>query len=104
VHWVIATTHKAASEFTELGVDSHGAHRLSLVPLGVDLQRFKPVDGEAKGANYFLACTRLSKEKDPDFILDIASLMKKRNIDLPIIIAGMGPRYRKCRSGLNLKV
>ena len=109
VHWVIATTHKAASEFVELGVDSHGAHRLSLVPLGVDLQRFKPVDGKAKAANYFLACTRLSKEKDPDFILDIASLMKKRNIDLPIFIAGTGPRYRKIEKrikseGLNVKL
>ena len=107
VHRIIATTHMAASEFNELGIDSHEGHKISIIPLGVDLQRFKPVDEKTNRENYFLACTRLSKEKDPDFILDIASLMKKRNINLPIIIAGMGPLFRRMQKrieseGLNV--
>jgi alpha-1,6-mannosyltransferase len=46
-------------------------------------------------SNYVFACTRLSREKDPEFILEIAREIKRRSLDIPIVIAGSGPLEKK---------
>ena len=98
VDCVVATTDFAAHEFRKLLVnDSNSENRLIKVPLGVDLLRFKSVAATATPeenygqSQYVLACTRLSKEKDPEFLLDIAREMKSANVDCRLVLAGDGP-------------
>jgi len=98
VDCVVATTDFAAHEFRELlEHDRNSENRLVKVPLGVDLLRFKSI--VATGTNeenyassqYVLACTRFSKEKDPEFLLDIARELKSANVNCRLILAGDGP-------------
>jgi alpha-1,6-mannosyltransferase len=42
-----------------------------------------------------LACTRFSKEKDPDFLLDIARACKINGTQIQLVIAGSGPLSKK---------
>jgi alpha-1,6-mannosyltransferase len=100
VDGIIATTNFAAAEFWELeakkgkGVES----KISQVPLGVYLEKFTPTTPELlldnvedKSCDYFFACTRLSKEKDPFFLLEIAEELKKTQQETLILVAGDGP-------------
>jgi alpha-1,6-mannosyltransferase len=71
------------------------------IPLGVDLQLFHPSQAEKPMTvfqevpeNFVFACTRLSKEKDPLCLLDIARELKARSSELTLVIAGSGP-YEK---------
>jgi alpha-1,6-mannosyltransferase len=98
VDCVVATTEFAAHEFRELlEHDRNFESRLVKVPLGVDLLRFQSI--VAPGANeenyqasqYVLACTRFSKEKDPEFLLDIARELKSANVNCRLVLAGDGP-------------
>ena len=98
VDCVVATTDFAAHEFRELlEHDRNFESRLVKVPLGVDLLRFQSI--VATGANeenyqasqYVLACTRFSKEKDPEFLLDIARELKSANVNCRLVLAGDGP-------------
>ena len=97
---IIATTNFAAEEFWDLerkfGLGLHS--KVSLVPLGVHLDKFTP---SARGLltneeiseteDYLFACTRLSKEKDPKFLIEIAEELKKSGQENLILVAGDGP-------------
>jgi alpha-1,6-mannosyltransferase len=98
VDCVVATTDFAAHEFRELlKHDRDFESRLVKVPLGVDLLRFQSI--VETGANvqsdqtsqYVLACTRFSKEKDPEFLLDIARELKSADVNCRLVLAGDGP-------------
>lgn len=104
VDHIIATTEYAATEFrrlsssTNLDLDS----KLVISPLGVDLTHFSPNNSNSglkvKNANeqkILLACTRFSKEKDPDFLLDIARACKINGTQIQLVIAGSGPLTKK---------
>jgi alpha-1,6-mannosyltransferase len=104
VDHIIATTEYAATEFrrlsssTNLDLDS----KLVISPLGVDLTHFSPNNSNSglkvKNANeqkILLACTRFSKEKDPDFLLDIARACKINGTKIQLVIAGSGPLAKK---------
>ncbi len=98
VDCIVATTDFAAHEFRELlANDSSAESRLVKVPLGVDLLRFQSVEVNAGNAtdkteaNYILACTRFSKEKDPEFLLDIARELKASDANCQMVLAGDGP-------------
>ena len=100
---VIATTEYASQEFQDLGHIPSPHSRLGIIPLGVDLMQFNP-DSTSKtpatfGLNdpYILACTRLSKEKDPIFLLEIAKELKRREIKTTIVVIGTGPLEGKLR-------
>jgi alpha-1,6-mannosyltransferase len=113
---IVATTKFAAQEFEQLGltIDSAPRSKLVSVPLGVDLERFDPRIRDLENRsfahfppNYIFACTRLSKEKDPLFLLEIAQELKTRGIDTPLVIAGTGPLESNMkqvieRDGLNV--
>jgi alpha-1,6-mannosyltransferase len=96
VDCIVATTDFAAHEFRELLVDdADSANRLVKVPLGVDLTRFQSIEAESAidsaDARYIFACTRFSKEKDPDFLLDIARELKSAGANCRLVLAGDGP-------------
>lgn len=115
---IVATTKFAAQEFEQLGltIESAPKSKLVSVPLGVDLERFDPNNHKSDNqgdsnfpGRYIFACTRLSKEKDPLFLLEIAAELKKRNVDTPLLIAGSGPLESKMREkieqeSLNVKL
>lgn len=98
VDCVVATTDFAAHEFRELlEHDRNFESRLVKVPLGVDLLRFQSIvatgadEENYQASQYVLACTRFSKEKDPEFLLDIARELKSANVNCRLILAGDGP-------------
>ena len=103
---IVATTNFAAEEFEQLGlkVDHSPKAKLVSVPLGVDLEKFDPRVREVENKafayfpdNYIFACTRLSKEKDPFFLLEIAQELKMRGNATPLVIAGSGPLESKMK-------
>ena len=115
---IVATTKFAAQEFQQLGlnIETTPKSKLVSVPLGVDLEKFDPrnrqetVHASANfPGNYIFACTRLSKEKDPFFLLEIAQELKIRGIQTPLVIAGSGPLESKIkdqieRNDLNVRL
>jgi len=97
--YVVATTEFAAEEYDRIGI------QVKKVPLGVDLQRFNPeFQNQAikqdlvSRKNFAFAMTRLSKEKDPEFLLDIARFIKTQNFDFHIVVAGAGPLLNPLRN------
>lgn len=96
---IIATTKFAAAEFQDIG-----SNKLKIVPLGVDLTTFFPnyfelpeeLDNKFRG--YLVTATRVSREKDPELILEIARELKRQNINLPIIAYGAGPDLFKMQN------
>jgi alpha-1,6-mannosyltransferase len=103
---IVATTNFAAQEFLQLGlkVEGEAGSKLVSVPLGVNLEKFDSnysrllTEDIELPDNYILACTRLSKEKDPFFLLEIAREIKKRKLEIPLLIAGSGPLEKKMLS------
>ena len=97
VDCIVATTDFAAHEFRELLENvSSSENRLVKVPLGVDLHRFQSIAVTASNcvdetSDYVLACTRFSKEKDPEFLLDIARELKSSGANARLVLAGDGP-------------
>jgi len=101
---IVATTNYAAQEFCQLGlqVESTPKAKLVSVPLGVDLDKFAPIqlteEKSGEEENFLFACTRLSKEKDPLFLLEIAQALKARGSHIPLYIAGSGPLEKKMQN------
>lgn len=96
---LVATTNYAADEFHRLGLMPQ------IVPLGVDLSRFSPRLRNSTlkrdfgiSGNLIFAMTRLSREKDPEFIIDIARQLKSERSDDMILVAGHGPMLSSLRS------
>lgn len=81
---IIATTNYAAKEFK-------ASRKLLIVPLGVDLENFLPINEKPYNDDYLISATRLSKEKDPEFLLELARELKNRNINKSILVYGAGP-------------
>jgi alpha-1,6-mannosyltransferase len=100
---IVATTKFASEEFVELGMVLNESQLVN-IPLGVDLQLFHPSHAEKPmtvfqevPANFIFACTRLSKEKEPFYLLDIARELKARSSDLTLVIAGSGPYEKRMK-------
>jgi alpha-1,6-mannosyltransferase len=103
VDHIVATTAYASKEFVDLGLELNRS-ALVTIPLGVDLELFNPDSRHLPipiareiPRRYIFACTRLSKEKDPLFLLEIARQLSRSRPDLPIVIAGSGPMEQKIR-------
>ncbi|NBR93759.1 MAG: glycosyltransferase [Actinobacteria bacterium] len=88
---ITATTNFAAEEFRS--IENFSESKLQMIPLGVDPSEFSVMtQGSQPAVNrYVFACTRLSKEKDPTFLLEIGREMKRRAVDYQMFIAGDGP-------------
>ena len=91
VDTIVCTTRFAGQEFDRLGID------YSLVPLGVDLTAFHPRRWSGRWRDQFDAslivvlCSRLSKEKRPDFAIDVLDALTTRGADAHLVVAGSGP-------------
>jgi alpha-1,6-mannosyltransferase len=92
---VVSTTAWAAEEFVRIG-----AARLRLVPLGVDLEEFRPDRRDAAlrlrlgarpGELLLVHASRLSPDKRSDLALKCLSELLQRNISARLVIAGGGP-------------
>ena len=102
VDHIIATTEYAATEFRRLNLSNDLNSKLAISPLGVDLKHFTPENFSPElranignGLKILLACTRFSKEKDPEFLLDIARACKINGTQIQLVIAGSGPLAKK---------
>ena len=99
VNHVIATTKSALQEFESISdYVAKSASNCFIVPLGVDLKKFSPTSISTRENRYILACTRLSKEKDPEFLLEIAREISNRNLPLHLKIIGTGPLEQELRA------
>ena len=102
VDHIIATTEYAATEFRRLNLSNNVNSKLAILPLGVDLKQFTPENFNSElrtnlgsGVKIILACTRFTKEKDPEFLLDIARACKMNGTQIQLVIAGSGPLAKK---------
>ena len=83
---VVTTTRFAAREFTRIGVPT------SHVPLGVDLEQFRPPTlAPRDGAPLLVLCSRLSKEKRPDLAIEALRVLSCGGTSARLVIAGSGP-------------
>lgn len=91
VDHIVCTTAFAQQEFRRVGIHT------TRVPLGVDLHTFSPDNRSSEWRAAFdtpfiaLMCSRLSKEKAPEFALDVAEEIARRALPMAVVIAGDGP-------------
>lgn len=104
---IVATTKFASEEFVELGMILNESQLVN-IPLGVDLELFHPAQSSKVipvfnevPEEFIFACTRLSKEKDPLYLLEIARELKVRKSDLALVIAGSGPYENRMQEMIN---
>ncbi|MEV6522166.1 glycosyltransferase [Longispora sp. NPDC051575] len=85
---VICTTDWATREFDRIGADN-----VARVPLGVDLDLFRPDRREPREAGEVLlvCCVRLSLEKRPHRALTTLRALRARGVPARLVIAGDGP-------------
>lgn len=83
---VVTTTGFAAQEFARIGVAT------SHVPLGVDLDRFRPAPrSRGGGVPQLVLCSRLSREKRPDLAIDALRVLHLVGCPARLVVAGSGP-------------
>jgi alpha-1,6-mannosyltransferase len=91
---IVATTGWAAAEFERIGVRD-----VARVPLGVDLDRFRPALHDPQLRRHWAGpddvllvhCGRLSAEKKPGLSLDALEALRKRGVPAVLVMAGGGP-------------
>lgn len=84
---VVCTTGWAEQEFRRLGVG-----QLRRVPLGVQLDLFRPpAHRPASATTRLVLASRLSKEKRPDLALDATAELARRGHRVALSVAGHGP-------------
>jgi alpha-1,6-mannosyltransferase len=83
---VVTTTRFAAQEFTRIGIPTDH------VPLGVDLEQFRPATHPLTGGVPLLVlCSRLSREKRPDLAIEALRVLHRGGFPARLVIAGSGP-------------
>lgn len=91
VDTVIATTGFAAAEFSRIGVG------VTMVPLGVDARSFSPDRRSAPWRRQFgpgpllVLASRLSREKRPQFALEVLRACRRTGLDPHLLVLGDGP-------------
>ena len=82
---VVTTTRFAAQEFARIGIPTDH------VPLGVDLEQFRPVSRRRGGVPLLVLCSRLSREKRPDLAVEALRVMHRGGFPARLVVAGSGP-------------
>ena len=91
---VVCTTEWAAEEF-----DRIGAGNVSIIPLGVDTNEFRPRFDPRSGDELRLILTsRLSREKRPDLAVTATRELVRRGHRVRLTVCGDGPMQRKLRA------
>jgi alpha-1,6-mannosyltransferase len=81
----VVATRFAAQEFARIGVPEH-------VPLGVDLEQFRPVKRPpTRDVPLLVLCSRLSREKRPDLAVEALRVMRRGGFPARLVVAGTGP-------------
>ena len=89
---VVTTTRFAAQEFARIGVPTDH------VPLGVDLERFRPVNRSRNdGVALLVLCSRLSREKRPDLAVETLRVLQLAGCPARLVVAGSGPMAASLR-------
>jgi len=108
---IVTTTRFAAQEFARIGIPTDH------VPLGVDLEQFRPVlhvqpgprsglvtsapasaqtsaqtSAQDDGVPLLVLCSRLSHEKRPDLAIDTLRVLIRAGCPARLVVAGSGPR------------
>ncbi len=95
-HRLIGTTDRliVCSRFAaaEYGDDA----KVRMVSLGVDLERFRPMEKRVGDRLHLICVSRLSTEKRPDIAIDCVRELVRRGHDIDLVVVGTGPR----RAGL----
>ena len=84
---VVTTTRFAAQEFARIGLTTDH------VPLGVDLEQFRPPAERPTGDGLplLVLCSRLSREKRPDLAVDALRVLHLAGFPARLVVAGSGP-------------
>ncbi|MEM8905311.1 MAG: glycosyltransferase [Actinomycetota bacterium] len=97
-HWadefdsVACCSRFAAQEYARIGVEP------TLVPLGVDLWRFRPrALTDSDGPTRLVVVARLSPEKEVDRVIEAVRVLRSRGRSVRLDIAGSGPSERSLR-------
>ncbi|HWC39321.1 MAG TPA: glycosyltransferase [Acidimicrobiales bacterium] len=83
---VVCTSTFAAEEFERIGTTN-----LVRVPLGVDLDLFRPRQRKPSASTRLVTVGRLSKEKRPDLAIETLRALRRRGIDAHLTLVGAGP-------------
>jgi alpha-1,6-mannosyltransferase len=83
---VVCTSAFGAKEFERIG-----AINLTRVPLGVDLDVFRPRRSLPMGCTQLVMVSRLSKEKRPALAIDTVRVLRQRGADARLTVVGAGP-------------
>ena len=100
---LISTTRFAGREFDRIGAP------YEQIPLGVDLHNFNlHKSSEAWRAQFdadvvLMLCSRLSKEKRPEFVIEVLDCLTKRGIKVHLVVAGAGPMETSLASQLKYR-
>jgi alpha-1,6-mannosyltransferase len=83
---VVTTTRFAGQEFARIGIPTHH------VPLGVDLEQFRPATRPPAGRVPLLVlCSRLSREKRPELAIEALRVLHLAGCPARLVVAGSGP-------------
>ncbi len=80
----------AASEY----VCSLTDEPITIVPNGIDLDKFKPAQTKTQPQKTILFLGRLDKRKGLEYLLDAYDLLRKKHDDVKLVIAGSGVRRK----------
>ena len=83
---VVCTSAFAAEEFERIGTAD-----LARVPLGVDLDLFRPRPRPPSGSTRLVTVGRLSKEKRPELAIETLRTLRQRGVDARLTVVGAGP-------------
>jgi alpha-1,6-mannosyltransferase len=82
---VVTTTRFAGQEFARIGIPTHH------VPLGVDLEQFRPATRPSGRVPLLVLCSRLSREKRPDLAIEALRVLHLVGCPARLVVAGSGP-------------
>ena len=83
---VVCTSAFGAREFERIG-----ATNLARVPLGVDLDTFRPRPAGRGDGTHLVTVGRLSKEKRPGLAIEALRTLRERGVEAHLTLAGAGP-------------
>ncbi|MBB5918120.1 alpha-1,6-mannosyltransferase [Nocardia transvalensis] len=88
VEHIVVTSEFARAEFARIG--ARNVHR---IPLGVDLDTFRPIEGPVPGHPpvRLIMVSRLSREKHPERAIEALRLLRHTGVDARLTVVGDGP-------------